>query len=259
VRGEMSDKKSVTVTIYGNEYTLKGDADPAYIAELAKFVDSKMGDIGKKSGAPAAKVAILAAMNIADELHRIEKSKAEVTRLFEAAEKNLLVMKTASDGSLKHSMDLKVQMDSIHTELNQMKEKLRVIQKDLDQAREAEAAAKDAAGTTQSKLDTLNLESGEMKKELESLRPQVEELKGKLDEAGKAEQELESLRKKAGETESSLADRQDELETAQATVDKLKSEFEKLLKESEKQSASFMPSEENLLAFFNKIDSVIEA
>ncbi len=84
---------------------MKGEADPQYISDLAKYVDLKMNEIGKRSSAPAAKVAILASMNIADELHRLEKSKAENIRLIETLEKNLLEMKKSADGSLKHTMD----------------------------------------------------------------------------------------------------------------------------------------------------------
>src|SRR5277367_6176594 len=120
----MSDKKSVTVTIYGNEYTLKGEADPQYISELAKFVDARMSEIGKKSSAPAAKVAILASMNIADELHRLEKAKSDNLKLIENLEKSLLEMKKSSDGSLKHTLEMKEQVDRFKAESAENKKKL---------------------------------------------------------------------------------------------------------------------------------------
>src|SRR5579862_8908000 len=127
----MSDKKAVTVTIYGNEYTLKGEADPNYIAELAKYVDGKMSEIGKKSSAPAAKVAILASMNIADELHRLEKAKSENLHLIETLEKNLLEMKKSADESLKHTMELKDQGDKLKGETTESKKKLEETAADL--------------------------------------------------------------------------------------------------------------------------------
>ena len=49
----MTEKKSVTVTIYKNEYTLKGEAEPQHIIDLAHYVDAKMTDMGRKSSAPA--------------------------------------------------------------------------------------------------------------------------------------------------------------------------------------------------------------
>jgi cell division protein ZapA (FtsZ GTPase activity inhibitor) len=62
----MTEKKSVTVTIYKNEYTLKGEAESQQIIDLAKYVDARMTEMGRKSSAPADKIAILVSMNIAD-------------------------------------------------------------------------------------------------------------------------------------------------------------------------------------------------
>jgi len=66
------------VTIFGSEYTLKGDADPAYVREVARIVDERMQDVaGKVSTAALGKVAILAAVNIADELLREKRLRLE--------------------------------------------------------------------------------------------------------------------------------------------------------------------------------------
>ena len=75
-----------------------------------------MVEIGRKSSAPAAKVAILAAMNIADEYHRMEKAKAENLKLIETLEKNLMEMKRSPDGSLRHSLEMKEQLDRYKSE-----------------------------------------------------------------------------------------------------------------------------------------------
>lgn len=75
----MDDKKqTVSVNILGEEYPLKADADRAYIVQVAKYVDTKMREILEKVSAKApVKVAVLAALNIADELfkERAEKEK----------------------------------------------------------------------------------------------------------------------------------------------------------------------------------------
>ncbi len=66
------EKKNVTVQIFGSEYPISGAKDPAHVEELARYVDSKMKDIAK--GSPllsAGKVAILAALNMADEFFRL--------------------------------------------------------------------------------------------------------------------------------------------------------------------------------------------
>jgi cell division protein ZapA len=70
------EKEGVTVDIFGHEYKIRGDADPGYILEIAQYVDGKMKDVAQ--GAPAGsltKIAILAALNIAEELFRERTEK----------------------------------------------------------------------------------------------------------------------------------------------------------------------------------------
>ena len=74
----MQEPESVTVTIFGQEYTLKGDADPDYVRKVARFVDERMNEVARGSTmAATAKVAILAAVNIADELFREQQKRLE--------------------------------------------------------------------------------------------------------------------------------------------------------------------------------------
>jgi cell division protein ZapA len=67
----MDAKNPVQVTIFGHSYTVKGEDDRAYVLEVAAYVDRKMREItGRLPVAPLAKVAILASLNIADELFK---------------------------------------------------------------------------------------------------------------------------------------------------------------------------------------------
>jgi cell division protein ZapA len=60
---------SVKVKILGTEYGIRGDADSEYIIKVAQFVDKKMREISDQQAvASNTRVAILAAMDIADEL-----------------------------------------------------------------------------------------------------------------------------------------------------------------------------------------------
>ncbi|HKY33579.1 MAG TPA: cell division protein ZapA [Candidatus Polarisedimenticolia bacterium] len=62
------------VEIYGQSYSLRGDGDPAYVHELAAYVDHKMNQIADStSTVDSLKVAILAALNIADEYHQMKR------------------------------------------------------------------------------------------------------------------------------------------------------------------------------------------
>ena len=68
----MSNRAEVTrVNIFGREYTIRGAGSPAYIAEIAHYVDMKMRQMTDNATmASTAKVAIFAALNIADELYQ---------------------------------------------------------------------------------------------------------------------------------------------------------------------------------------------
>ena len=65
----MSDATIATaVTILGRTYHLRGNGDPAYLHELASVVDARMRAVAEATGtADSLKVAILAALNLADD------------------------------------------------------------------------------------------------------------------------------------------------------------------------------------------------
>ena len=64
------DDNRVIVRILGEDYTVKSDADTAYVAEVASIVDERMRELYNSPARPRSKtkLAILAAINIADEL-----------------------------------------------------------------------------------------------------------------------------------------------------------------------------------------------
>lgn len=66
----MADRPDNTrVNIYGREYSIRGEGDPAYIAEIAHFLDMRMRQMTENvTMTSTAKVSILASLNIIDEL-----------------------------------------------------------------------------------------------------------------------------------------------------------------------------------------------
>jgi cell division protein ZapA len=72
----MDAKNLVEVQIFGHSYTIRGEADQDYILNVASYVDRKMREVTEKLPvASLSKVAILASLNIADELF---KERAQV-------------------------------------------------------------------------------------------------------------------------------------------------------------------------------------
>lgn len=80
-----ADDNTVQVTIYGKSYTIKGKADSSYISGVANYVDMKMREVddGAQSTQVEGKVAILAGMNITDELFSIRQEKEQMANRFE--------------------------------------------------------------------------------------------------------------------------------------------------------------------------------
>jgi cell division protein ZapA len=73
-------KKKVTVRIMDRDYTLRSGDDPEYLRSLGAYVDGKMRGILRGAvNVPLADAAILAAVNIADELHRSRRKLAETS------------------------------------------------------------------------------------------------------------------------------------------------------------------------------------
>lgn len=70
---EPLDENSISVDIYDQTYRLRGD-DTEYIRRLADIVDSKMRAVASHGKTvDSLRVAVLAALNIADELASLER------------------------------------------------------------------------------------------------------------------------------------------------------------------------------------------
>jgi cell division protein ZapA len=68
---ERQQSHLVQVEIYGQSYNLRGEGDPEDIRDLAAYVDRKMREVSDATATvDSLKVAILAALNIADESRR---------------------------------------------------------------------------------------------------------------------------------------------------------------------------------------------
>jgi cell division protein ZapA len=68
--------ESTGVEIFGQTYNVRGEGDPNYLTELAQFVDARMREVAAEvATVDPMKIAILAALNIADEFSRYRKQR----------------------------------------------------------------------------------------------------------------------------------------------------------------------------------------
>jgi len=65
---------TIRVEIYNQIYNIRSDGDSEYVTQLAEFVDRRMREISSGTlTVDSLKVAILAALHVADELHRLKR------------------------------------------------------------------------------------------------------------------------------------------------------------------------------------------
>ena len=89
--------KGVKVEIYDQTYNIGGDLDEAYVAELARYVDTRMREVAEATKmVDSLRVAVLAALAIADELHSLRQDQNQRERaLRERAERCLTLVERA--------------------------------------------------------------------------------------------------------------------------------------------------------------------
>ena len=84
---DRTGSRVVTVEIGGHRYPIRSDLDPEYVATLAAYVDERMQAAARETTPDTARIAVLAALNIADEYFRCRQlTSTESTRLRERAE-----------------------------------------------------------------------------------------------------------------------------------------------------------------------------
>ena len=86
----------VQVDIHGQRYSVRSELDPHYVSELAAFLDEKMQAVARElASADPVRIAVIAALNISDELHRarsdsqgtegrLQTKAAEIERMIDA-------------------------------------------------------------------------------------------------------------------------------------------------------------------------------
>jgi len=83
-------KKALDVEILGQKLTISSDAEEGYMLKVAGYVDVKMQELMQASK-PVAKsnVAMLAALNIADEYHRLKDTHEAILQRLDQLSKKL--------------------------------------------------------------------------------------------------------------------------------------------------------------------------
>jgi len=86
----MGKERSVEIKVFGQTYAVKTDAEEGHIQEVARYVNEKMDEVLKKTRSVSTlNVAILTALNIADDLLKEKENRAAILREIEVRSKDL--------------------------------------------------------------------------------------------------------------------------------------------------------------------------
>ncbi len=185
----MSEKNTVTVKIYGQEYNISAEMPREYIMKLADFVDGRMHEIGDGAQISTSAVAVLAMVNLADDYFKDQQSHEDM-----AAE---------NDKLKKDALRYESLWEDVKQSFAQYKEEMSAAVSERDDLR---------AGSDEKDKQFAQIynELNEAKKYNEVLRGRVSELTAKLQEADAAPQEAQKriaeLEAKCRDTESSFFD-----------------------------------------------------
>ncbi|MBO5517961.1 MAG: cell division protein ZapA [Firmicutes bacterium] len=204
----MSERNTVAVKIYGQEYNISGEASREHIMRVADYVDNKMQEIGDAINASNSGVAVLAAVNIADEYFARETDIAELQEkndqlvsdtqryslLWEEAKQSLAQYKEEMAGTraqqeenlrtLTEKNDRIAELTRQLQEVNGHNEVLRARCEELTRRAESAEAAPEEAQRTIRELEAksrdiessffdIQMENIHLKNELENLRKQM--------------------------------------------------------------------------------------
>jgi cell division protein ZapA len=86
----MGKERLVEIKVFGQTYTVKTDAEEDHIQEVARYVNEKMDEVLKKTRSVSTiNVAILTALNIADDLLKEKERRIALLREIEKKSKDL--------------------------------------------------------------------------------------------------------------------------------------------------------------------------
>ncbi|MCL1809275.1 MAG: cell division protein ZapA [Clostridiales bacterium] len=180
------ENNKVRVKIYGQEYTIAGEETRERIMKVADHVDVKMREVERavKSGQVSA-IAVLTAVNIADEFFKAAEAASELSK-----------MNTQLEKDVKHYVQM------------------------WEEAKRSFLQYKEDAQAVTKKKETLKATLSEKEQEVASLKIMLEEAEAKAKKD--VEAEFEKLQDKLRDTESSYFDLQMENVQMKSELERLK-------------------------------------
>jgi cell division protein ZapA len=107
----MGKERLVEIKVFGQTYTVKTDAEEDHIQEVARYVNEKLDEVLKKTRSVSTlNVAILTALNIADDLLKEKNKRVALLQEIDMKSKDLaekIDLRLSGEESEKVSITLK--------------------------------------------------------------------------------------------------------------------------------------------------------
>lgn len=165
----MQEPKSVRISIFGEHYMIKGLSSPEVVQKVASLVDEMMKEIaGKHPALDHHKLAVLAALNIAYQLHVREAENSERQKAYDRQVQALEALNDRLMKLEKDEVEREALVQSLNNQLNQLAEERSRLKEEKEHLQENVAALK-------SELERL-------KAAYQGAQEEIRELYGLLDE-----------------------------------------------------------------------------
>jgi cell division protein ZapA len=203
----MDEKIKANVKIYGQDYVLSGDSTREHMLKVANYVDAKMQEVSVDlSSGPFSSLAVLSAVNIADEFFKtreaIEDYRRENQRLTKDTQHYVQLWDEAKNSFLQYKEDANIGVEQTHKNqllLEESEKKVReltlensrllekynaAVQKNEDLINRMKAQ-EDSKESTSTEMRELTEKCREMENGFFDLQMENIQLKGELDRCKK--------------------------------------------------------------------------
>lgn len=234
---------TVTVKINGVEYNLKGKENEKYLLAVAEYVDGKFREISTNNNKlSTTAVAVLSALNIADEYFKCELDNEDLVKRKNSLEEKCVALKErlkeVKVDSEEHNKIKSNEIDNLKNIICSMEEKIKEVDKlystidslnkELEETKqklqgEKEKLEKDFVAQTEELKESFDFEKEDLRKSFER---EVEELKSALEDKDERLALLNLKNEELQKSETSLRDsiilKEKEIEECKYNSDEVK-------------------------------------
>jgi cell division protein ZapA len=199
----MEERNRVQVKIYGQEFTISGELPRGHIIKVADHVDRSMHKLAKDlPSCPVSSLAVLAAVNCADEYYRaiesmddlkaknqqLEKDAQHYVQLWDEAKKSFIQYKEDAQSAIESREKLQqaynekeVECQELKNRLRELEQKAQSLQNRNEEITKRLAAKEEEKDSSSSIIKELEIKCREMESSFFDLQMENIQLKSELD------------------------------------------------------------------------------